>query len=219
MLFLIAMALQRKGHVYQAHPITAGTYLVFALIAIELVRRRGRHLLVGAALTALLVTDAMVELATSTWIDPDPPSETSQLGAPHVNHGDLTAAGHKLAEITKPGDRVFAMGPAGRLLYTAKRGPAVPPFNNFFLNVKRASVIELSADQRADLDELQTMIASRSCRFLNQRPAAIALCDWAAWSSGSAFGDATEVCPQLHYIYADYDRVGVYGCWALFKRK
>jgi hypothetical protein len=218
-LFLVAMALQRKGHVYQAHPITAGTYLVFALIAIHLIKRQGRYLIAGTALMALVVVDATYQLTQSTWMDPDPPNELSQLGAAHVNHADLTLAGRRIAELSKPGDRVFAMGPAGRLLYTAKRRPAVPPFNNFFLNVKRASVIELSPDRRADLDELQGMIATRSCPLLKERPAVLALCDWAAWSGGPALADVLEVCPQLNYIYSEYAEAGVIGCWRLYTRK
>ncbi len=208
--FLIAMVLQRKGHVYQAHPVTAGTYVFFALLALQLVR--ARHVLASALLALALVADATYGLATSTWIDPDPPTPTSQLGAAHVNHGDMAAAAAKLAEITVPDDRVLAYGPAGRLLFEAKRRPAIPPFNNFFFDLRRAAVIDLSADQQELIDEVQHGIARRSCPRLRAHPAAVAICDGADWEGPSGLADILDVCPNASYLQS-YVTVGVFGCW------
>ena len=219
-LFLLAMVLQRKGHIYQSHPITSGTYLFGAILAIQLLRRRGRHALAGGALLLVMVADASRELARSSWIDPDPPTATSQLGAPHVNHGDLGAAAARLAAITRPDDRVFAYGPAARLLYEAKRMTAVPPFANFFLNLRAAAIIELSPDQRAMLEDVQKRIAHRSCPRLRDPPAAVVVCDRADWSGGPGLDDARAICPELAYVAPPaYTEVGVFGCWHLWARR
>jgi hypothetical protein len=217
LLFLVAMLLQRKGHPYQAHPITAGTYLCFALIAMHLVRRHMR--IAGTAVLALLVGDLSYQLATGYWIDPDPPAATAQLGAPHVNFGDMAGAAAKVAEITRDDDRVFAYGPAARLLYEAQRLPAVPPFANFFLNVNKAAVIPLTDDQRATLEDVQRRIAHRACPRLREMPAAVVVCDGADWSGGPGLADAREICPQLAYVTPPtYVEVGVYGCWHVLAR-
>lgn len=218
-LFLLAMVLQRKGHVYQAHPVTAGCYLAIAMFTLALLRRPGRLRVVGAIVLALVVTDAARGLVTSTWIDPQPPTGRSQLGAPHIAHGDLFAAGRKIASFTRPSDRVFAYGPAGRLLLKAERAPAVPPFNNFFFNVHRAALIALTEDQRAALDRVQREIAARSCPRLADPPAAVAVCDGADFSGGPGLTDAREVCPILAYVaLPTYVEVGIYGCWHVYAR-
>lgn len=219
-LFLIAMVLQRKGHIYQSHPVTAGTYLVFAILAMHLLRQRGRTKVAGAVVMLLLVGDATRELAGSTWIDPVKVTPKSQLGAAHVNHADLTAAGRKLAQYTRADDRVLAFGPAGRLLYEAQRHSMIPPFTNFFFNVRRAAIVELTSDQRANLEDIQGEIARRSCPALRQAPPAVVLCEGADWSSGSALADIREICPDVTYVTSDrYAEVGVYGCWHIHVRR
>jgi hypothetical protein len=219
-LFLAAMVLQRKGYTYQAHPVTAGAYLVIALLAIELVRRRGRQLAIGAILLVLVVADATRELAHSWWIDPEIPTPTQQWGAPHDNNADLFAAAHTVATLTRPDDRVFAYGPAGKLLFEARRRSAVPPFNNFLLNIRRALKIEVSSAQRAAIDALQKEIARRSCPRLRDRPAAVVVCDGAYWSDGPGLSDAAEVCPQLAYVKPpDYVEVATIGCWHIHARR
>jgi hypothetical protein len=219
-LFLIAMVLQRKGHVYQAHPVTAGSYLVFALIALHLVRRPGRAPIAGAIVMALLVGDAARELSRSWWIHPDKPTARSQLGGPHINHADLNAAGRDVAAVTRPDDRVFAYGPAGLVLYSARRRPAVAPFNNFFFNVNRAAIVELTPKQRADLAYLQREIAAASCPRLREPPAAVVVCDGADFSGGPGLSDAAEVCPELAYVKAPaFVEVGAHGCWHVYARR
>jgi hypothetical protein len=218
--FLLMMLIQKKGWIYQAHPITAGAYLFFTVLVMHLVRRPSRNAqLAGAALALLLVVDAAHELATSSWIDPHPVTLASQLGEPHVNHADMMAAAKKLTEITGPEDRVLAYGPAGRVLFEAKRRSAVPPFNNFFLNLTSAVSAELTPDQREHLAKIQRGIARRSCKRVDKPPAAALLCDWAAWSSGSPWADLKEVCPKLDYLQEPlYTLVGKYGCWSVLKR-
>jgi hypothetical protein len=219
-LFLIAMVLQRKGHVYQAHPVTAGSYLLLALLALHLVRQRGARRIAGALVMALLVGDAARGLAGSTWITPDKPTARSQLGAPHVNHADLHAAAKAVAAVTRPGDRVFAYGPAGRVLYAARRRPAVAPFNNFFFNVNRAAIVELTPAQRENLAYLQREIAARACPRLREPPAAVVVCDGADFSGGPGLADAIEVCPELAYVRSPaFVEVGVHGCWRVFARR
>ena len=213
--FLVAMVLQRKGHIYQSHPITAGTYLFFAIFALHLSRAR-RHL-AAAALVAALGIDAMYGLATSSWIDPDPPTATSQLGAPHVDHADMAAAAAKVAEITKPSDRVLAYGPAGRLLYLAGRRPAIAPFTNFFFDLKRAVVIDLAPDRRELVDDVQSQIAARSCPRLRVAPAAAVVCNGADWAGPDGIADVIDICPNAAYL-RDYTLVGVYGCWHVLAR-
>jgi hypothetical protein len=219
-LFLIAMVLQRKGHVYQAHPVTAGSYLVLALLALHLVRRPGRPRIAGALVMALLVGDAARELAHSWWIAPDKVTARSQLGAPHINHADLHAAASDVAAVTRPDDRVFAYGPAGLVLYAAKRRPAVPPFNNFFFNVNRAAIVELTPGQRADLAYIQREVAAHACPRLRDPPAAVVVCDGADFSGGPGLSDATEVCPELAYVSPPlFTEVGHHGCWRIFARR
>lgn len=219
-LFLVAMTLQRKGYAYQAHPVTAGTYLMLALLASQLIRRGGRHAAIGAIGMLLVAGDGTHELVHSWWIDPDVPSSTRQWGAPHDNNADLFATAHTLAEITGPDDRVFAYGPAGKILFEAKRKSAVPPFSNFLLNIRRATKIELSRALHADIDALQKSIAHRACPRLLDRPAAVVVCDGAYWSDGPGLGDAIEVCPQLAYVkLPDYVEVATHGCWHIHARR
>jgi hypothetical protein len=170
-------------------------------------------------LATLLTIDAMFGLARSTWIHPDPPGGESQLGGAHINHGDMAAAARKLREVTQPGDRVFAYGPAGRLLYEAQRATATPPFTNFFLNLRRAAILDLPPDIRANLEKVQRSITKRSCRRLREHPAALVVCDGADWSGGPGLSDAAEVCKELAYAQPpEYVEVGRYGCWRVFAR-
>jgi hypothetical protein len=218
-LFLGAIVLQRKGYPYQSHPVTAGATLMFALLVIELVRRRGRYAGIGAIVALLVVADATSELARSWWIDPEVPSAVRQWGAPHDNNADLFAAARTVARITEADDRVFAYGPAAKILFEARRRPAVPPFINYLLNIRRATKIELTPALRADLDALQRSIAHRACPRLTQHPAAVVVCDGAYWSDGPGLSDAMEVCPQLAYVKPpEYREVATYGCWHVHAR-
>jgi hypothetical protein len=132
----------------------------------------------------------------------------------------MTAAARKVAEVTRPDDRVFAYGPAPRLLYEAKRRPAVPPFVNFFFNVRRAAMIPLEDDQRAALARIERGIARRSCSRLREPPAAVVVCDGADFSGGPGLADAIEVCPELGYVKSPaFEAVGTYGCWTVYARR
>jgi hypothetical protein len=131
----------------------------------------------------------------------------------------MQAAAAMIAKYTKARERVLVYGPAGRVLYEAKRKPLVPPFNNFFLNVRKAVVIPLTPDQEANLDEIQRRIAELSCPRLERHPIAIAMCDWAAWSGGVAEHDVHQVCPRFEYLrYPEYSEVGKWGCWRVWIR-
>ena len=114
---------------------------------------------------------------------------------------------------------VFAFGPAGGLLLAARRAPAVPPFNNFFFNLRPATWMKLSSDQLADRDAIQRGIAERSCWRLREPPAVVAICDKADFSSGDGLADAREVCPELEVVRPPaFVEVGVWGCWHIHAR-
>ncbi len=225
--FFLMMALQRKGYPYHMHPVYGAT-CVLALIALSALfgRRRqdlrwsGPHALAAATALALLGVHAVAGMRGSPWLQEGGHDETEMEGQPHGNFPPMLEAAAYLRAHTAPHDRVFTYGPAPQVLYSAGRATAVPEFNNYFFNIRRATTAVLTPSQKATLDQLQREIAADACPRLRKHPAAMVFCDGAEWSGGSGLDAAAEICPEIKpMVAADYRLAKSAGCWQVYLRK
>jgi hypothetical protein len=222
----VAMALQRKGYPYHLHPVHAGACVlaVMALSALfghrrQAARWTGPHALAATVAIAVVGVHAVSGLRASPWLHEGGHDEHEADRQPHTNYPAMLDVARYLREHTGPRDRVFTYGPAPQVLFSAARATAVPEFDNYFFNVRRATTAELSPDERRSLDRLQARVAADACPRLARRPAAMVFCDGATWSRGPGVTDAAEVCPELRTIVDKEYRLAMSaGCWQVYLR-
>jgi hypothetical protein len=225
--FYLAMALQRKGYPYHLHPVHAGACVLALIVLGALWGYRGDapaawsrpHALAATIAVALIGARGVAGLRAGPWLHPLPHEPDSTSRAPHENYAAMGDVARFLKARTGPHERIFTYGPAPDLLLKAERALAVPEFNNYFFNVRRATTVPLSASERRSLDRLQAAIADDACPRLKHPPAAMVFCDAAAWSGGPGVDDASEVCPEIRdMLRTGYKLEKTAGCWRVYVR-
>jgi hypothetical protein len=226
--FFAAMALQRKGYPYHLHPVHAGACLLALVVLTALWRHRGAmppsrwsrtHALLATVAVALVGARAVSGLRNGPWLHPPDWDEHTVGGLPILDYPSLHSVAQFLRTHTKPHDRIFTYGGAPEILYKAERADAVPEFNNYFFNIRRATTPVLDPAERRSLDELQAVVAADACPRLRQRPAAMVFCNGAEWSGGPGIDDASEICPEIRpMVHSEYRLAHTAGCWQVYLR-
>jgi hypothetical protein len=226
--FYAAMALQRKGYPYHLHPVDAGACLLALTILARLWRDRGAdprspwsktHALVATVALAVVGVHAVSGLRAGPWLNPPSWDENTDGGMPCLNYPALRSVARFLHSHTKDGDRIFTYGAAPEILFKAERAEAVPEFDSYFFNIRRATTTALTPSETRALDKLQATVAADACPRLRQRPAAMVFCDGAEWSGGPGIDDASEVCPEIRpMVRNEYHLVQTAGCWHVYLR-
>jgi hypothetical protein len=121
---------------------------------------------------------------------------------------------------TSPGDRIFTYGNAPEILFKAERADAVPEFDSYFFNIRRATnTAMLDPGERRSLDTLQAVVQADACPRLRRRPAAMIFCDGAEWSWGPGIDNASEICPEIRPMVSnEYTLAHSVGCWHVYLR-
>jgi hypothetical protein len=228
MAFFGAMALQRKGYPYHLHPVYAGVCLLVLISLAALWRRGGRwptdwtktHAIVAAVSLAVVGAHAVGGLRNGPWLHPpDWDANTKGPGMAVLDYPSLRDVARFLDAHTKPGDRIFTYGNAPEILFKAERPDAVPEFDSYFFNIRRATTGTLDPAQRRSLDTLQAAVQADACPRLRRRPAAMIFCDGAEWSWGPGIDHASEICPEIRpMVSKEYRLSHSVGCWRVYLR-